>query len=151
MPITASAETVLAVSAGSPATHNIAGFAALTFTDVGELESIGDLTVSHSPVTFANLATGKTTTLKGAEEAITVPVVCGLDRGDAGQVIMSAARKSKSDYAFRVTEEDGSIVYFLGKVMKEGVQYGGINDVKKAPYDIGVTTVSSGDTFIVDA
>ena len=151
MTITASAETGLSISTTLPATHDAAGFAALTWIEVGELESIGDLTTSHAAVTFANLKTGKTSTLKGAEEAVTVPVVVGLDRGDAGQIAMSAARKSKTDRAFRVDEEDGTFVYFIGKVMKEGTQYGGINDVKKAPFDIGVTAPSGGeDTFIVD-
>lgn len=151
MSIQSGAETELAVSAGLPATHNIAGFAALTWTSVGELETLGDLVISHTPVTFKNLTTGKTSTLKGGEEPVTLPVVCALDRSDAGQVIMVAARKSKNNYSFRVTEPDGSITYFLGKVMKSGATYPGPDDVIRAPYDIGVMTPSgSGDTFVED-
>jgi hypothetical protein len=151
MSTTASSGTKLSVSAGLPATHNEAGFAALTYTLVGELESVGDLVLAKAPVRFANLTTGKTSTNKGAEEPLDVSVVCALDRDDAGQTLMIAAYASTADYSFAVEEPDGTKIYFRGKVMKMGSQYGGINDVIKAPYDIGVTTPSSGNTLVIDA
>jgi hypothetical protein len=124
------------------------GFSALTFTQIGELESVGDLVTAHAAISFANMCTGKTTTTKGVEEAVTVDVVVALDRDDAGQTLMTAARKSPNDYAFQVTEANGDKVFFIGKVMKDGVQYGGIGDVKKRPYSIGVTAPKTGDTFV---
>jgi hypothetical protein len=142
------AGTKVSISAGVPATYNQAGFAALTFTQLGEIESVGDLVTTNANVIFANMCTGKTSTLKGVEEAITVDLVVGLDRDDAGQTIMTAARKSISDYAFQVTEANGDKVFFIGKVMKDGVQYGGVNEVKKRPYSIGVTAPKTGDTFV---
>jgi hypothetical protein len=149
MTINASVGTCIAVSAALPATHDNTGFTALTFTQIGELESIGDLTTTHAAISFANMCTGKTSTLKGVEEAVTVEIMVALDRDDAGQTLMTAARKSANDYAFQVTEANGDKVYFTGKVMKSGVQYGGIGDVKKAPYSIGVTAPKTGDTFVV--
>lgn len=148
MTVLASVGTCIAVSATLPATHDAAGFQALTFTQVGELESVGDLTTTHAAVTFANLCTGKTTTLKGVEEALTIDVVVALDRNDAGQTIMSTARKSKDDFAFQVTEANGDKTFFTGKVMRDGVQFGGVNDVTKAPYSIGVTTPATGQTLV---
>jgi hypothetical protein len=148
MTVQASVGTCIAVSAALPATQTSAGFAALTFTQIGELESVGDLVTAHAAVSFSNMCTGKTSTLKGVEEAVTVEVVVALDRDDAGQTLMTAARKSINDYAFQVTEANGDKVYFIGKVMRDGVQFGGIGDVKKRPYAIGVTAPSTGDTFV---
>ena len=149
MTVRASVGTCIAVSAALPSAHTTTAFSALTFTQVGELESIGDLVTTHAAVSFANMCTGKTTTIKGVEEAVTVEIMVALDRDDAGQTLMTAARKSPNDYAFQVTEANGDKVYFIGKVMKDGVQYGGIGDVKKAPYSIGVTAPATGDTFVV--
>lgn len=150
MSVNASAGTCISVSAAAPATYDVAGFAALTWTQVGELESIGDVTISHAAVTFANLCTAKTTTLKGAEEAVTIPVTTALDRDDAGQALMSTARKSLTAiYSFKITEGNGDVMYFRAYVMSETVVYGGINDPKKGNYSLGVVTPASGDTIVV--
>jgi len=149
MTIEASVGTCIAVSAALPATFNSAGYAALTYTTVGELESIGDLLLKKAAVTFSNLCTGKTSTLKGIEEALTIQIGVALDRDDAGQDIMRAAYASINDYSFQVSEANGDKIYFTGKVMSDGVKYGGVNDIKKANYDIGVTTRAGSDTLLV--
>ena len=47
-----SAGTVVSVSAGLPATFDAAGFAALTYTQVGKVDNAGNLGASIAPVTF---------------------------------------------------------------------------------------------------
>ena len=149
MAVYASAGTCLSVSAAAPATHDTAGFAALTWTTVGELETVGDLGTSHAAVTFANLCTGKTDTLKGAEEPTQIEIMTALDRDDAGQALMTTARQSLTAiYSFRVTEGNGDVVYFRAYVMSDRVVYGGINDPKKGVYNLGVKTPASGQTFV---
>lgn len=145
------AGTCLSVSAAAPTTHDAAGFAALTWTQVGELESIGELKITHATVTFASLCTGKTSVTKGAEEAVTVPVVVALDRDDAGQTLMTTARKSLTAlYSFKIAESNGDIVYFRAYVMSEVVTGGaGVNDIKKGGYDLGLNAPTSGDTAVV--
>lgn len=145
------AGTCLSVSAAAPATHDSAGFAALTWTQVGELESIGEFKINHATVTFANLCTGKTSVKKGAEDAVTVPVVVALDRDDAGQTLLTTARKSLTlIYSFKILEANGDIVYFRAQVMSEVITGGaGVNDVKKGGYDLGVQAPATGDTAVV--
>lgn len=144
--------TCLSVSAAAPATYNAAGFAALAWTTVGEIESIGEITVNHAAVNFTNLCTGKTSVNKGAEEPTTVEIGVAMDRDDAGQALMTTARKSMTAiYSFRIQEANGDIVYFQGIVMRERIAGGsGVNDTKMGGYTVGVKApTTSPDTFIV--
>lgn len=143
--------TCLSVSATAPATHDATGFAALTWTQVGELESIGEFTVSHATVSFTNLCTGKTDTNKGAQEAITVAIGVALDRDDAGQALMTTARKSLTAiYSFKIAEANGDIVYFRAFVMSERITGGsGVNDTKMGGYSLGVKAPTTGDAAVV--
>lgn len=143
--------TCLSVSAAAPATHDAAGFAALTWTQVGELESIGEFTINHATVNFTNLCTGKTSVAKGAEEAVTVAIGVALDRDDAGQTLMTTARKSLTAvYSFKIMEANGDIVYFRAHVMSERITGGsGVNDTKMGGYSLGVKAPSTGDTAVV--
>jgi len=143
--------TCLSVSAAAPTTHDAAGFAALTWTQVGELESIGEFTINHATVNFTNLCTGKTSVAKGAEEAVTVAIGVALDRDDAGQTLMTTARKSLTAvYSFKIMEANGDIVYFRAHVMSERITGGsGVNDTKMGGYSLGVKAPSTGDTAVV--
>jgi len=145
------AGTCLSVSAAAPATHDSAGFAALTWTQVGELETLGELTVNHATVSFTSLCSGKTTVSKGAEEAITVEVTVAMDRDDAGQALMTTARKSLTAvYSFKIEEANGDIIYFKALVLKERIAGGsGVNDTKMGGYTLGVKAPATGDTAIV--
>lgn len=141
----ASAETCISVSAAKPATNDEAGFDALSFTQVGELESIGDITRRKTAINFANLCTGKTTILKGGEEGISVQVSVALDRDDAGQTLMTAAYDATEPYSFKITESNGDIVYFQAYVMEDSIRYGDINSVVKGGYQLGLLP----ETFVV--
>jgi len=136
-----SSGTCLSVSAALPATYNAAGFNALTFTQVGELESVGEMVIRRNTGEFSNLCTGNTSIIKGNRQAITVSVVCALDEDDAGQVLMMASEASNNLYSFRVTRSNGAKDYFVGTVVSAGMQFGGDTDVVKAPYDIGIQSV----------
>ena len=150
MTLAASVGTCVSVSATLPTTFDAAGYDALTFTQVGELESIGEVNIRHAAITFQNMCSGKTSTLKGAEEAVSVTIGVGLDRDDAGQSLMATARKSlTAKVAIKITESNGDIVFFHGFVMSDTIVYGGINEIKKANYEIGVVAPETGDTVLV--
>lgn len=141
--------TCISVSAALPATHDADGFAALTFTQVGELETIGELVTRHAAGSFTGLCSGKTSTLKGVEEAVTLEITAALDRDDAGQTIMTAARKSFDRFAFKVTEKNGDVTFFTGFVMSAGAQYNGPNDAIMAPFSIGINAPAVGETYVI--
>ena len=74
-----------------------------------------------------------------------------LDRDDAGQVLMTAARSSLTAiYSFRVAEANGDIVYFVAHVMSERITGGsGVNDTKMGGYSLGVKAQPAAETFVV--
>ena len=145
--------TCIAVSAGSPATHNQAGFAALTYTQLGEVESLGAIDIRSAAVSFANLCSGKTSRAKGVEEAIDFDITVAMDRDDAGQAIMSTARANRTAMvAIRITENSGDIAYLRAYVMGERLAGGaGINDIRMNVYSLGVVAPAGAndDTVVV--
>jgi hypothetical protein len=143
--------TCLSVSVAAPATHTAAGFLPLVYTTVGELETMGEINIRHDAVTFPNLCSGKTTTLKGAEQGVEVDVGVAMDRKDAGQLLMTAARKNMTArLSFRITDSAGDIAYFTAFVMGERIAGGaGVNDVRMNNYSLGIIAPVSGDTVVV--
>ena len=147
---TTSSGTCLSVTSSKPATYDAEGFTALSFTTVGELESVGDLVERHKTGEFENLCSGRTSIIKGGLEGITLDVVCALDDDDAGQTLMKASRKEMvDDYTFCVTRADGTRDFFVGKVISAGRQYGTGTDVIRAPYSIALTAVEGMDDMIL--
>ena len=109
--------------------------AGLAYTEVGEMESIGDYGDTINDVTFAGLASGRATHLKGLADAGSVELSIGFDAGDAGQLALVVAFKDRSqyDYPIKVEYVDGLIDYFVAKVMsnkKTGISVEGV--VKRA-------------------
>lgn len=151
--LTTASGTCLSVSTGNPASWNAAGFAALTWTTVGELESIPEFIIEHAQANFTNLCTGKSKILKGSENPISGDVMVGMDRDDAGQAMMTTARQSKTqELSFKIAEPNGDIVYFKALVMKEKIVGGdGPDDVRKGMYGVAVQTPAglNDQTFVI--
>src|SRR5690554_6740206 len=97
MALHSSAGTCLSVSAALPTTYDAAGFDALTFTTVDELETIGGMEIRRNTGTFTGLCSNNSSTIKGARQAMTISVVTALDEDDAGQVLMIASEAEKSE------------------------------------------------------
>lgn len=143
--------TCVSVSAASPATHDASGFAALTYTALGELETLGEINIRHESASFANLCTGKTTIIKGAEQGVEFDIGVAMDREDAGQALMTTARKGlTSKVSIKVVDNAGDTVYVSAYVMGERIAGGaGVNDVRMNTYSLGVVAPATGDTAVV--
>jgi hypothetical protein len=143
--------TCVSVSAASPSTHDATGFAALTYTQLGELETVGEINAQHSSANFANLCTGKTSIVKGSEDAIQFDIGVAMDRSDAGQAMMTTARKSQTaKVSLKIVDSAGDTVYVQCYVLSERIAGGaGVNDVRMGNYGLGVIAPSTGDTAVV--
>jgi hypothetical protein len=144
MTVRTSATTLISISAGVPATFNSAGYAALTFTAVGEVTNAGEFGREFTLVTHNPLYTRGTQKLKGAFNEGSITLQLGLDTDDAGQVIMKAATLSDSLYAFKVTMPSGDVYYFQGLTMSFKVGISDVNSVTAATAQIELTTSSTG-------
>lgn len=116
-----------------PADHAaaITLLAALTYVEIGEVESIGDYGDTINDVTFSALASGRAKHLKGLADAGSVELSIGFDAGDAGQIKLVEAflDRSRYDYPIKVVYVDGEIDYMAAKVMsnkKTGISVEGV-------------------------
>lgn len=110
------AGSTLAISAALPATQDVAGFAALSFTEIGGIDKIGTFGATPSKVTFQPLK-GSAQKYKGPVDNGALGPSMAHDDADAGQTLLRvAADEQLAQYSFRVTYPDGSKRYFLGRV-----------------------------------
>jgi hypothetical protein len=117
--VTTVANSSLWVSVAAPATHDAVGFAALTWTKIGEITDMGSVlgreynTSTHAPIDSAQQIEKKASYKLGTSE-----FVVGWDEEDAGQIIVDAASKDYSVPSFKVVKQDGAIRYFTAQVSK---------------------------------
>ena len=111
-----SSGTTVAVSAALPATFNTAGYAALTFTDLGEVTQLGEIGREYEPVKHQPLADRETYTLKGNFSSPEVTMQMARIPSDAGQAILVAGLDSDARHSFEVTLPDGTILYFTSAI-----------------------------------
>ena len=130
-----------------PATFDAAGYAALTYVQVGANESIGAFGDESTEVTFDDLGDGRTKKFKGQRNAGNMEVVCGLDDEDAGQALMRTAEEDDTvnNYHFKVEFPNslgtsGAIRYFSGKVMTQREVVDTANNITKFEATVGINT-----------
>ena len=137
MPITTGAATRIYIgprlTADLPADKAAAEtlLSGLTYVEIGFVESIGDYGDTINDVTFAGLASGGATHLKGLADAGSSELVVGFDASDDGQLKLVEAflDRSRYDYPFKVAYVDGDTDYFAAKVMsnkKAGITVEGV-------------------------
>lgn len=125
----------------------IGEFGALTWVQVGEVESLGEYGDEANIIPFASLNDARVRKQKGARDAGTMAVVCGADPYDAGQLLLLAAEASEFQYGFKVTMPDGltalyndSIEYFRGLVASKRLNIGSVDNVIRRSFNIGINS-----------
>ncbi len=110
------AGSTLAISAATPATLDAAGYAALTYTEVGGVEKIGSIGASFAKVEFQPLK-GAKQKFKGSADYGALQPSLAVDPADAGQTLMQTAADDETQklYSFKVTYQDGAKRYFQGR------------------------------------
>lgn len=119
MAVLTSTGTILSISTGQPATHDAAGFAALTFTEIGKVTNIPEFGASAQVVTLEPLATGITEKHKGFINYGSQTVEAAYDEADAGQVLVSSGvtgAETNTEFSVKLEYQDGSIRYYKAKI-----------------------------------
>lgn len=111
--------STFSIATGEPATENQAGYEALTFSEVGNVATIGATGDSHADITPPpDLKTGRqlhfTGASDGGEVAITIHTE---DFADAGQDLIRTANGQRANYSFQITDPDGNVEYSYGRVV----------------------------------
>ena len=138
--------TTFGISTTVPAsTVDTAGeFAALTYTTVGGVRTLGEFGDESQLVKFEVIGDGRTRQLAGSKDAGVLECLCAFDDTDAGQLAMVAAFDAGNEYAFRVEADNGtisnSIWYFIGPVTAKRVVAGENNSVLSIRFNVAVNS-----------
>jgi len=130
------------------ATNTQGEFEADTYTQVGEVEDMGEFGDQWNETTFESLADSRTRHLKTTRDAGTAQMVIGFDSSDAGQAAVEAALESVNDYTFKITANDegsGSpsnptTIYFRAKVMSYRFQFGTNGNVIRVTMNLAINS-----------
>lgn len=133
-----SAGTKLSVSANAPATYDATGFAALTFTEVGEVTNMGAFGKTYNLVTHNPLGDRKTVKRKGSYNEGELALQMARVPSDAGQTILTAGLVSDSSYSFKVVLQDLTTLYFSAQIMSYTTNVGSVDQITQADVSVQI-------------
>jgi hypothetical protein len=136
-----SAGSTFSISAGVPATKDAAGFAALTYTKIGDVTDLGQIGPSSSVLLVNPLDDNNTYKLKGSRNNGKIALKMNRAPGDPGQTLLIAAEQSTAPYSAKIVLQTGTILYFQVLVMSFTTTVGGQNSITAADADCEVSGV----------
>lgn len=107
--------TTLEIVPGAPATYDDTGFAALTYTAVGEVGDLGEFGGTREVVTFTPVDTGIVAKRPGSIDYGEMSLQIARDASDAGQTALQAGldgAEAGNVHSVKLTDSEGNILYF---------------------------------------
>jgi len=120
MPVALQTGTTMGVSSALPAAITAAGYTALTFTAIGEVIDIGELSKAYNAISHQTVGRAYPQKFKGTFDIANVSITLGKIVTDAGQVLLQSALAATASYSFKITLPSGNIGEFTGKILKAG-------------------------------
>ena len=137
---------IYGVSASLPATYDAAGYAALTYTTIGSVESCTPFG-SNRPVSKFTPINGAVQNMLGTPDFGSIDLVAGDIPTDAGQIIMTAAEVSGAHHSVKVIYTDGEVFYFdvlVASAIHNGSKAGDAKTIAyKCPINMRPTRVAA--------
>ena len=144
MAVYTTAGTTLHMTAAAPATYDGTGYAALTWTELGEVVSVGTYGREYDKVTHKPLKSRGTVKRKGSFDEGAMTVSMGKDTDDAGQILLKTASMSDNDHSFKLVYQNGDVEYFRAQVMNFKNDPGEASKIVGVSVDLDITTNSAG-------
>lgn len=136
--IQSGAGTTISIST-APATYDLPGFGALTFTPVGEVVDLPAFGQDYTEIKVLSLGNRQVRKLKGSFDNGNLSLKINFDAADAGQTAVLAASTSDSAYAFKIVMQQGQIRYFTALVMSDMLNIGSVDSIVQAEVKLGIT------------
>lgn len=133
-----SAGTTIAISAALPATYDKATFAALSFTEIGEISDLGEFGREYNVVKFNPLKDRRTVKRKGSFDDGTVQVQLAKAATDAGQAVLREAINSDLSYAVKIVLQDSTTFYFTAQVSSSTVNVGNVDQITSSTFKLEI-------------
>lgn len=127
---------------------DLAAYEAITWVEIGEVETLGDFGDSVGVATFTALANRRVRKFKTTYDAGTMSLTVGDDASDVGQQDVELALYDDGDFPFKVVYNDqitavtgnGTTLYFQGKVINGARNVGDVENIIRRSYDVGINT-----------
>lgn len=132
-----SAGTTIHVSASAPATYDAAGFAALSWTKVGEVVDLGTYGKKYNLVTHNPIDDRKTVKRAGSYNSGAMSVKMARVPADGGQTILVAQQGNV--ISVKITLSNTTVNYFQATVMGYSTEIGSVDTITSATVDLEVT------------
>lgn len=139
MGINSTAGTTIGISSAAPATFDATGYAALTYTNIGEVTNLGALGRTYAEITHKPIANRAVKKRKGSYDEGKIPLTFAIDEDDAGQTLLQTASEDDDDYYFKITYQSGAKRYFPAQVMGFPETSGGVDDILSGSSDLNIT------------
>ena len=152
MGITAVAKALIYIGAATYPTDQqtppaLATFTADTFTQIGNVTSIGDFGDTAEEIKVNTISDGRVWKLKGQRDAGDFSLECAFNDADPGQIAIMAAMQSDLNYNFKIVMNDaltptgaGHTVYFQGLVTSAQTKMGAANAAVMLTSKIAINT-----------
>ena len=138
------AGTTINISASPPATFDATGYAALTFTKIGEIVDGGSHGRVYAETNHQPIDTRAVQKYKGSYNEGTKTVKMAISDADPGQIILKLALKSDASYYFKVLYQDGAVDYFPAKVLSFDKAAPSVDAIRMATVALTLTTSAGG-------
>lgn len=136
-----SAGSGLSVCLTLPATDNAAGYAALTFIEVGEITGIdGEIGRVYDEIEVNNLKQRRKEKRKGPFSEGAPSITTNYAPGDAGQIAMATALEMDGNVSFEIELSDGTKKYAQGIVLSAPFNIGNVSSITSGTYNIALNT-----------
>jgi len=155
MPVSTSAGTVLGISASAPATYDAEGYAALTYTSVGEISDLGEIPSRvYELVNWNPIAERATRKAKGGYNLGSQTLTVGIDPADTGQTLLDTATNSDTVHSVKIGHPTLGTIYARALVMGGPKNYGDVNTIATRQVTLEYTSANSttdGVVFVAPA
>jgi len=138
------------VSTQLPTTYDETGFGALAWTEVGEVENIGEFGGDATITEFIPLSSGIVKKRKGSINYGTASLAIGRLGGDTGQGILKDGFDGSNRYqvhSFKMVNSDGATAYFTGVVASFTTTVNDANTVMMVNCNVELDNRVLSDTY----
>jgi hypothetical protein len=127
-----SAGSRIFIALAAPATFDAAGYAALSWVEIGEVTDIPEYGKEYQLVKFNPLKDKRTRKKKGSYDEGAVTLGMAKVAGDPGHQDLNTAVDDTDPASFKVVYPDGTIEYFQALVMSYKSNIGSVDNITMA-------------------
>ena len=135
--------TTLSLVAGVPETFDDAGYAALTYTAVGEVGDLGEIGGTREVVTFTPVDTGIVAKRPGSIDYGQMTLQIARDATDTGQIALQSAldgAEAGNVHSFELVDRNGDTLFYTGIVSSFTYNAGSANTMFGGSCTIDLTS-----------